>query len=48
MLTKDSIKWSIDFIQKHSDGDLFPKIIEINAIVKNIDQFISLTEKKKT
>lgn len=46
MLTKDSIKWSIDFIQKHSDGDLFPKVIEINAIVKNIDQFISLTEKK--
>ena len=46
MLTKDSIKWSIDFIHKHSDGDLFPKIIEINAIVKNIDQFISLTEGK--
>jgi retron-type reverse transcriptase len=46
MLTKDSIKWSIDFIHKHSDGDLFPKIIEINAIVKNIDQFISLTKGK--
>lgn len=46
MLTKDSIKWSIDFIHKHSDGDLFPKIIEIDAIVKNIDQFISLTEEK--
>ncbi|MFZ3060766.1 MAG: reverse transcriptase domain-containing protein [Candidatus Methanoperedens sp.] len=46
MLTKDSIKWSIDFIHKHSDGDLFPKIIENNAIVKNIDRFISLTEGK--
>ncbi len=46
MLTKDSIKWSIDFIHKHSDGDLFPKIIENDAIVKNIDRFISLTEGK--
>src|SRR5574337_1094323 len=46
MLTKDSIKWAIDFIHKHSDGDLFPKIIENDAIVKNIDRFISLTEGK--
>lgn len=46
MLTKESIKWSIDFIHKHSDGDLFPKIIEIDAIVQNMDQFISLTEEK--
>ena len=46
MVTKDSIKWSINFIHRHSDGDLFPKIIEINAILENIDQFISLTGEK--
>ena len=46
MLTEDSIKWSIDFINKHSDGDLFPKIIEMDAIVNNIDQFVSLTKQK--
>ncbi len=28
----DSIRWAIDFLENHSDGDLFPKILEINAI----------------
>lgn len=31
-LTKDSIEWAIDFVHNHSDGDLFPKILELKAI----------------
>jgi len=31
-LSKDSIEWSIEFIEKHSDGDLFRKICELGAI----------------
>jgi len=33
MITKESIIWAIQFLQKHSDGDLFPKILELNAIL---------------
>ncbi|RJG21164.1 Retron-type reverse transcriptase [Paenibacillus thiaminolyticus] len=46
MLTKDSINWAIDFIQNHSDGDLFPRILEINAISSYIDDFVALIEGK--
>ena len=33
MITKESIIWAIQFLQKHSDGDLFPNILELNAIL---------------
>lgn len=33
MLNRDSITWAIQFLQKHSDGDLFPKILELDAIL---------------
>jgi retron-type reverse transcriptase len=33
MLNRDSIIWAIHFLQKHSDGDLFPKILELDAIL---------------
>jgi len=32
MLNRDSVIWAIQFLQKHSDGDLFPKILELDAI----------------
>lgn len=46
MLNKDSLEWAINFIQKHSDGDLFPKIVEMEAIDDNKDEFIDLIEGK--
>ena len=45
-LSKDSIKWSVSFLQNHSDGDLFPKIIELDAISQNIDDFCNLIADK--
>lgn len=41
-LSKDSLEWSIDFLEKHSDGDIFPKIIEIAAIRAIKDDFVQL------
>jgi len=32
MLKKESIIWAIQFLYKHSDGDLFPKILELEAL----------------
>jgi len=32
MLDEDSIKWAIKFLHKHSDGDLFPRVLELEAI----------------
>ena len=32
MLSEDAIRWAVDFVHNHSDGDLFPKTPEINAI----------------
>lgn len=46
MLSEDSIRWAVDFIQNHSDGDMFPKIPEIGAISTNIDDFINLVAGK--
>lgn len=45
-LTKDSIVWAIDFVANHSDGDLFPKVVEIEAIKQKSDAFISNVENK--
>ncbi len=39
MIEKDSIKWAVEFIGKHSDTDLFPKILEIEAIIDEIESF---------
>jgi len=46
MLNEASIRWAVKFIQNHSDGDLFPKILEVDAIADNIDTFISLVADK--
>ncbi len=45
-LSKDSLEWAIAFLEKHSDGDIFPKIIEISAILAKKDDFIQLVEGK--
>lgn len=45
-LSKDSLEWSIDFLEKHSDGDIFPKILEIAAIYVNKEDFVKLVEGK--
>ena len=37
MLNKDSIIWAIDYLHKHSDGDLFPKILEFAALSDKAD-----------
>jgi retron-type reverse transcriptase len=39
MIDKQSILWAIDFIHKNSDGDLFPRILEIDAIKEVADTF---------
>jgi len=45
-LNSDSIRWAINFVHSHSDGDLFPKIPEINAIHEMVDEFVKLIEGK--
>lgn len=45
-LAKTSIDWAIDFVATHSDGDLFPKILEVEAIQAERATFISLIEGK--
>ncbi|EPZ5901485.1 hypothetical protein ACXQF3_001212 [Vibrio fluvialis] len=45
-ITKDSIEWAIDFLVDHSDGDLFPRILELQAISEQKTDFINLVENK--
>jgi len=45
-LNRDSLEWSIEFIEKHSDGDLFPKLRELEAISEKRDELIALVEGK--
>ncbi|MDI6447521.1 RNA-directed DNA polymerase [Anaerobaca lacustris] len=40
-LQPESIDWAIDFVQAHSDGDLFPKILEVAAIADDKRKFVS-------
>ncbi|WP_459201770.1 RNA-directed DNA polymerase [Methanococcus sp. CF] len=45
-LNENSLKWAVDFIYNHSDGDLFPKIAEIEPIVIYKEDFVKLTAEK--
>jgi len=45
-LSRDSLEWAIEFVSDHSDGDLFPRIIEINAVKEKSDLFINAVEGK--
>ena len=44
-LQPDSIKWAIDFINRHADGDIFPPIPEFSAIYANPDDLIDVLAK---
>lgn len=37
MINRDSLIWAIQFIQKHSDGDLFPRVLEFDALANKAD-----------
>lgn len=41
-----SLDWAIDFVAGHSDGDLFPKVLEVEAIQACRGKFIELTQDK--
>ena len=45
-LTRNSIEWAINFVSDHADWDLFPKVIEIDAIKSKSDEFIRAVENK--
>ncbi len=45
-LQANSIDWAIDFVANHSDGDLFPTILEMEAIISKKTEFIQLIEGK--
>jgi retron-type reverse transcriptase len=45
-LNRDSLDWGVDFVDRHSDGDLFPMIRELQAIKAKKADFISLVEGK--
>lgn len=36
-----SLEWAVDFVQAHSDGDLFPKVLEIDAVVAEKTHFVN-------
>jgi retron-type reverse transcriptase len=39
-LQQKSLEWAIDFVNEHSDGDLFPMMPEIKAIVARKAEFV--------
>ncbi len=45
-LSADSLEWAIEFVADHSDGDIFPKILEIKAIQESSAGFVMLIEGK--
>lgn len=40
-LLATSLEWAVDFVQAHSDGDLFPKVLEIDALASDKAHFVS-------
>lgn len=36
-----SLEWAVDFVQAHSDGDLFPKVLELEAIATERTHFVN-------
>ena len=45
-VSSDSIDWALSFLMNHSDGDLFPKILELEAVYSKKEEFIKLIENK--
>lgn len=40
-LQKESLEWAIQFLDRHSDGDIFPKVLELDAIRANAGEFVA-------
>ena len=45
-LNATSVSWAIDFITDHSDGDLFPKLPEMEGIAARKNDLVQLLENK--
>ncbi|RVG50673.1 RNA-directed DNA polymerase [Sinorhizobium meliloti] len=45
-LTKDAVKWAVQFVADHSDGDLFPRLPELAAELDRLDEFADLVAGK--
>lgn len=45
-LCQDSIEWAVEFVLKHSDGDLFPRVVECQAVSEEIQHFIGCIRDK--
>jgi len=45
-LSEDSIRWAIEHVARHGDGDLFPKPLELEAAQDEADMFVGLVEGK--
>ncbi len=45
-LTDESLRWAIDFVSSHSDGDLFPRLLEMQAVVERSADLAALLEGK--
>jgi len=39
-LLSASLEWAVDFVQAHSDGDLFPKVLEVEAVAAEKAHFV--------
>lgn len=39
-LLANSVEWAVDFVHNHSDGDLFPKVLEVEAVVAEKAHFV--------
>ena len=39
-LRADSLEWAVEFVHAHSDGDLFPKVLEIEAVAAEKAHFV--------
>jgi len=39
-LLATSLEWAVDFVHAHSDGDLFPKVLEIDAVLAEKKHFV--------
>ncbi|WP_138516521.1 RNA-directed DNA polymerase [Limnobacter alexandrii] len=40
VLDAASVAWALDFVHMHSDGDLFPRVLEIEAVVAEKSHFV--------
>ena len=45
-LNASSLEWALDFVAQHSDGDLFPKVLEVEAVQSLKSDFIALIADK--